>query len=155
MGLEIERRFLLKNDRWREYVRETRTLHQGYLSVEKERSIRVRITQGQAWLTLKGFISDVSRSEFEYPVPVEDAQAILETMCVFKVEKIRHIVEYQGIRFEIDEFAGSNAPLVLAELELPSEDARYPQPDWLGEEVTSDGRFTNAYLSKHPYASWK
>ncbi len=155
MGLEIERRFLLKNDRWREYVRETRTLHQGYLSVEKERSIRVRITQGQAWLTLKGFISDVSRSEFEYPVPVEDAQAILETMCVFKVEKIRHIVEYQGIRFEIDEFAGSNAPLVLAELELPSEDARYPQPDWLGEEVTADGRFTNAYLSKHPYASWK
>lgn len=155
MGLEIERRFLLKNDRWREYVRETRILHQGYLSVEKERSIRVRITQGQAWLTLKGFISDVSRSEFEYPVPVEDAQAILETMCVFKVEKIRHIVEYQGIRFEIDEFAGSNAPLVLAELELPSEDARYPQPDWLGEEVTADGRFTNAYLSKHPYASWK
>lgn len=152
--IEIERRFLLKNNNWRKQISHTQILHQGYLSVEKERTIRVRIIGNQAWLTLKGHISDLVRSEFEYEIPLADAQAILQTMCPFKVEKQRHHVLIDGFLFEIDEFSGENAPLILAELELPDEHSDYPQPEWLGEEITADGRFTNAYLSRHPYGTW-
>lgn len=153
-NIEIERRFLLNNDSWKAYVQQTIVLQQGYLSVEKERTIRVRISGNRAWLTLKGYISDVSRSEFEYEIPLSDAQTILQTMCPFKVEKHRHLVELEGYIFEIDEFFGENAPLVVCELELANEAANYPKPTWLGREITSDSRFTNAYLSKHPYGSW-
>lgn len=152
--IEIERRFLLKNDAWRAAVRETLILQQGYLSVEKERTIRVRIIGNRSWLTLKGYISDVTRSEFEYEIPFADAQTMMASMCPFRVEKHRHLVDFQGFVFEIDEFFGENAPLVVCELELANEQADYPKPDWLGEEITSDSRFTNAYLSKHPYSSW-
>lgn len=154
-NLEIERRFLLQNDTWRTLASPPILLKQGYLSVEKERTIRVRIVGEQAWLTIKGYISDVSRSEFEYPIPLADAENIMTNLCPFKMEKYRYTINYHEFIFEIDEFFGENAPLVVAELELPSEDAPYPKPDWLGEEITSDGRFTNAYLSKHPFATWK
>ena len=154
-NIEIERRFLLCNDSWRKSVCETLLLQQGYLSVEKDRTIRVRISGNRAWLTLKGHLSAISRHEFEYEIPLSDAQTMLASMCPFKVEKQRHIVDYQGFTFEIDEFFGENAPLILCELELLSETAEYPRPDWLGEEITSDGRFSNAYLSKHPFSTWK
>ena len=152
--LEIERRFLLRDDSWREHASAPQVLQQGYISVEKECTIRVRVTGNRAWLTLKGYISDVSRHEFEYEIPLADAQTMLATVCPFKIEKHRYMVEYEGFVFEIDEFFGDNAPLIVAELELPSEDTAYAKPDWLGEEITSDGRFTNAYLSKHPFGSW-
>lgn len=152
--IEIERRFLLRNDSWRQHAGEPQVLQQGYLSVEKECTIRVRIVGEQAWLTLKGYLSDVSRSEFEYPIPVEDARLMLAQLCPFKLEKHRYTVVYDGFVFEIDEFFGDNAPLVVAELELSDEDAPFPQPTWLGEEITSHGKFTNAYLSKHPYSTW-
>lgn len=153
-GIEIERRFLLKNDAWKAVAGAPCLMSQGYLSVEKERIIRLRIIGNRAWLTLKGYISDVSRSEFEYEIPVTDAQTMMETMCPFRLEKHRYEVNYQGFVFEIDEYFGDNAPLIVAELELPAEDTPFPRPDWLGEEITSDGRFTNAYLSKHPYSQW-
>lgn len=152
--VEIERRFLLRDETWRTSVSETMLLQQGYLSVEKERTIRIRICGNRAWLTLKGYLSDVSRSEFEYEIPLSDAQTMLASMCPFKVGKHRHIVHYQGFVFEIDEFFGENAPLVVCELELASEQSDYPRPSWLGEEITSDGRFSNAYLSKHPFGQW-
>lgn len=152
--IEIERRFLLKNEDWKALAKPPCLMSQGYLSVEKERIIRVRIMGNQAWLTLKGYISDVSRSEFEYEIPLADAQKMMDTMCPFRLEKYRYEVDYQGFVFEIDEYFGENAPLIVAELELPSEDAPFPRPDWLGEEITTDGRFTNAYLSKHPYSEW-
>lgn len=152
--MEIERRFLLKNDAWREQVLQTLCLQQGYLSVEKERTIRVRIHDARAWLTLKGYVSDVSRIEFEYEIPLADAQLMLQTMCRFQVRKQRHLVRFEGFLFEVDEFFGDNAPLILCELELPDEQACYPKPDWLGREITYDGRFTNAYLSQHPYGTW-
>ncbi|CRZ19361.1 CYTH domain-containing protein [Kingella kingae] len=152
--LEIERRFLLRDDSWREHASAPQVLQQGYISVEKECTIRVRVAGNRAWLTLKGYISDVSRHEFEYEIPLADAQTMLATVCPFKIEKHRYIVEHEGFVFEIDEFFGDNAPLIVAELELPSEDTAYAKPDWLGEEITSDGRFTNAYLSKHPFGSW-
>ncbi|WII93967.1 CYTH domain-containing protein [Kingella negevensis] len=154
-NIEIERRFLIKNDIWRQHASAPKSLQQGYINVEKERTIRVRIIGEQAWLTIKGYISDVSRSEFEYPIPLTDAQTMLATLCPFKVQKDRYLVQHNGFTFEIDEFFGDNAPLILAELELPSEETQYPTPDWLGEEITSDGRFTNAYLSKHPYSTWQ
>lgn len=152
--IEIERRFLLNNTQWRRFASTPQVLKQGYLSVEKERTIRIRIIADKAWLTLKGYISDISRSEFEYPIPLSDAHTMLDTMCPFVVEKNRYIVHYQNFTFEIDEFHGDNAPLVLAELELPNEHTPYPTPNWLGREITSDERFTNAYLSKHPYSTW-
>lgn len=154
MTVEIERRFLLKNDSWRTQAGAPKTLRQGYLSVEKERTIRVRIVGNQAWLTLKGYISDVSRSEFEYEIPLAHAEQMMATMCPFKLEKHRYEIEYGGFNFEIDEYFGDNAPLVVVELELPSESTPFACPDWLGEEITSDGTYTNAYLSKHPYSSW-
>ncbi|QMT31204.1 CYTH domain-containing protein [Alysiella filiformis] len=152
--IEIERRFLLKNDSWRQHASAPQILQQGYLSVEKACTMRVRIVGEQAWLTIKGYVSDVSRSEFEYPIPLNDAQMMLATLCPFKLEKHRYTVAYEGFVFEIDEFFGENAPLIVAELELPSEDAAFARPDWLGEEITSHGKFTNAYLSKHPYSTW-
>lgn len=155
MSIEIERRFLLKNDDWRRLASAPQTLQQGYLSVEKERTIRVRIVNDQAWLTLKGYISDVSRSEFEYDIPLVHAQTIMATMCPFKMEKKRYQVEFGGFTFEIDEYFGDNAPLIVAEIELPSEETPFAKPDWLGEEITSEGKFTNAYLSKHPYSTWE
>lgn len=155
MSLEIERRFLIENDDWKAYADAPLLLKQGYLSVEKERTIRVRIIGEQAWLTLKGYISDISRSEFEYEIPLQDAENIMDTMCPFKMEKRRYPVKWGGFVFEIDVFEGENAPLVVAEIELPSEDTVFDRPDWLGREITSDGMFTNAYLSKHPFSTWQ
>ena len=154
MTVEIERRFLLADDSWREAASEPLVLQQGYLSVEKERTIRVRIIGSQAWLTLKGYISDMTRSEFEYEIPLVHAQAMMADMCPFKMEKYRYRVEFEGFVYEIDKYLGDNAPLIVAEIELPSEDTEFPKPSWLGQEITSDGKFTNAYLSKHPYSSW-
>lgn len=153
-NIETERRFLIKNDSWKAHASSPKLMSQGYLSVEKERTIRVRIIGRQAWLTLKGYISDVTRSEFEYEIPLADAQAMMDTMCPFKLKKSRYEVVHEGFTFEIDEYFGENAPLIVAELELPSEDTLFPKPDWLGEEITSNGKYTNAYLSKHPYSTW-
>lgn len=154
MTVEIERRFLLANDGWKRLASAPKLMSQGYLSVEKERTVRVRIVGSRAWLTLKGYISDVSRSEFEYEIPLADARTMMETMCPFRLEKRRYEVEYQGFTFEIDEYSGDNAPLVVAELELPAENTPFARPDWLGREITADGKFTNAYLSRHPYSQW-
>lgn len=153
MAVEIERRFLVSNEAWRG-IAAPKLLYQAYLSVEKERTMRVRIVGDEAWLTLKGYISDVSRHEFEYPIPLQDALTITEQMCPFKMKKHRYCIEHQGHVFEVDEYFDDNAPLVVAEIELPSEDTEFEKPEWLGEEITHDGRFTNAYLSQHPYSTW-
>ncbi|MDO5687474.1 MAG: CYTH domain-containing protein [Neisseria sp.] len=155
MSVEIERRFLLKNDSWRSQITRSIIMQQGYLSVEKERTIRLRIIDDQAWLTIKGFISDVSRHEFEYPIALSDALTMMREMCPFVLQKTRHLVYVDDLLFEIDEYEGENAPLIVAELELPDENTPYSVPDWLGVEITADGRYSNAYLSKHPFATWK
>ena len=150
MATEIERRFRVKTDAW-QGLAEGRAYRQGYISVEAERTVRVRIVGEQAWLTLKSLISAVSRHEFEYEIPLADAQHMLATMCPFVVEKQRYKIPIAGLVWEVDVFSGANQGLVLAEVELPSEDTPFTRPSWLGDEVTLDGRFTNAYLSKHPY----
>lgn len=155
MPVEIERRFLIENDKWHQYADEPLLLKQAYLSVEKERTVRVRIVGQRAWLTLKGYISELSRSEFEYEIPLADAEKMMESMCPFKMEKWRYLVRWGSSLFEIDVFLGENAPLVVAEIELPDENADFDRPDWLGREITADGMFTNAYLSRHPFSSWK
>lgn len=154
MAVEIERRFLLANDTWRAHIRKSLLMRQGYLTVEKECTIRVRISGNDARLTIKGFISNVSRHEFEYPIPRADAESILANLCPFVLEKTRHFIDVDDVVFDIDEYGGENAPLIIAELELPAEDAPYPRPAWLGEEITADGRYTNAYLSRHPFSQW-
>ena len=154
MTVEIERRFLLANESWRKEAAAPRLLVQGYISVEKERTVRVRIDGENAWLTLKGYVSDITRSEFEYPVPVAHAREIFATMCPFRMEKRRYEIRAGGFTFEIDEYLGGNAPLIVAEIELPAEDTPFPRPAWLGREITGDGRYTNAYLSRHPYSEW-
>lgn len=153
MAMEIERRFRVANDGWRGLAEGVR-YRQGYLSVEKERTVRVRVVGEQAWLTLKGHVTDVSRHEFEYAIPLADAQTILDSMCPMVVDKLRHRIEHGGFVWEVDEFFGENAGLVMAEIELPAEDTPFAKPAWLGEEVTHDGRYTNAHLSKNPYTRW-
>jgi CYTH domain-containing protein len=153
MGTEIERRFHLANDDWRKLA-EGEWLKQGYLSVEAARTVRVRVKGDQAWLTLKSHISAVSRHEFEYPIPLADAETIIAAMCPMAVEKKRYRIPIGPHVWEVDEFFGQNAGLVLAEVELGSEEEAYERPQWLGEEVTHDPRYTNAYLSQHPWPTW-
>lgn len=153
MGLEIERRFLVANEHWRGLA-EGEWLKQGYLSVEKERTVRVRVKGDAAWLTLKSHISDVSRHEFEYPIPLADAETILAAMCPMLVEKKRYRIPREGLVWEVDEFFGENAGLIVAEVELVDEAQVYTRPYWLGEEVTHDPRYTNAHLSRHPWPTW-
>jgi len=154
MGMEIERRFLVNSDEWRK-LGDAREYRQGYLSVDPMRTVRVRVVGDQAWLTLKAKITDTSRHEFEYSIPRLDAQTILDAMCPMQVEKNRTRLQFAGNLWEVDEFSGANAGLVLAEIELPGEDTAFDKPEWLGEEVTADSRFTNAYLADHPYSTWK
>ena len=152
MGIEIERKFLVRGEAWRSA--NGQYLCQAYLSRDPARTVRVRIQGEQAWLTIKGRSSGATRAEFEYPIPIADAQALLQLADGPWIEKIRHRIPLDGMLWEVDEFLGDNTPLVVAEIELPSEDHPFEKPDWLGEEVTDDPRYTNSYLSQHPWPSW-
>ena len=153
MGREIERKFLVDGTGWRtgpgiEY-------RQGYLSSVKERTVRVRRAGEKAYLTVKGVNVGASRSEYEYEIPVSDANEMLEQLCPRPlVEKRRYRVEHAGLTWEIDEFSGENAGLVLAEVELTSEELEILRPPWVGKEVTDDPRYFNANLVEHPYQTW-
>jgi len=154
MGTEIERKFRVRDDRWREGVRGV-YYRQGYLQAERERTVRVRLAGNTGWLTIKGETRGVTRSEFEYPIPVEDATALLDGLCDQpQIEKYRYRVEHDGHVWEIDEFLGDNAGLVVAEIELASADERFSRPPWLGEEVSDDPRYFNANLVRHPWRDW-
>lgn len=156
MGIEIERKFLLQNEQWRRQSTSKTHLVQGYLCVNPEATVRIRIAAESAFLTLKGQRSNYSATEFEYPVPLEDAHQILKQMCLHSaVEKWRHIVKHQGHVWEIDEFLGANAGLYVAEIELESATAEFSRPEWLGEEVSHDPRYTNASLAQYPYSAWE
>lgn len=154
MGKEIEHKFLVTDDSWREA--EGRNYCQGYLSTDKERTVRVRIEENQARLTIKGITEGATRAEYEYPIPVADARAILDDLCLQPlIEKRRYKVNYHDMVWEIDEFTGDNAGLVVAEIELQYPEQAFDIPPWIGEEVTGDPRFYNANLVAHPYSRWK
>ena len=154
MPREIERKFLLKSDAWRSQVQQSREMRQGYLASGSNVSVRVRVAGDEAWLNIKagGFVA--SRQEYEYPLPLYEARELLALAEGPLIEKTRYFVEHGGRTWEIDEFHGDNSGLVVAELELESEDAAFPRPPWLGVEVTELRRYYNVCLVTHPYREW-
>ena len=154
MKIEIERKFLLKNDGWRAGA--TGVLYrQGYLCTDPGRTVRVRIGGDTAILAIKGAGDGIARAEFEYPLPPAEATLLLDTLCLKPlVEKVRYLVPFAGLTWEIDEFVGANAGLLMAEVELERVDQPVPLPPWIGMEVSGDPRYYNAYLTRHPYTTW-
>ena len=154
MGTEIERKFRVKEEgAWREA--EATRYRQGYLSTVKERTVRVRTINDQAYLTIKGITVGASRAEFEYEIPVADAEELLDNLCEKPlIEKNRYKVDVGGLVWEVDEFFGENQGLVIAEVELQREDQPFDKPEWVTEEVTEDPRYYNANLIENPYSSW-
>ena len=154
MGVEIERKFLLQCDAWRG-LGQAVLLRQGYLSSARERVVRVRIEGEQAMLTIKGANVGATRGEWEYPIPLADAVELLDGLCEQPlIEKVRHRIEHAGMVWEVDEFLGANAGLVVAEIELASEDQPFEKPEWIGAEVSGDARYYNANLIRHPFSQW-
>jgi adenylate cyclase len=155
MPVEIERKFLVAGDAWREAVRRREYFSQGYLAASERCSVRVRVGDGRAWLNLKGRLQGATRLEYEYEVPVAEANEMLDQLCALgRVEKWRHWVPYAGHEWEVDEFLGENAGLVVAELELADEAERFELPPWLGPEVTADLRYLNTSLASRPWCRW-
>ena len=156
MAFEIERKFLVKGDAWRGLAGPLR-IRQGYVATKDGTTVRVRVVGGEAFLTLKDHAVGLVRHEFEYPIPVEDAETILDMMCGNRVEKNRYRIPAKepGLVWEVDEFFGANAPLVTAEIELPDEKTVVELPDWIGLEVTNDHRYKNNNLAVHPFSEWK
>jgi adenylate cyclase len=155
MALEIERKFLLRSDEWRSAASSRVLMRQGYLSSGSRCSIRARIADDRAWLNLKAKRSGMTRLEFEYPIPVQDANEILAELCDGPlVEKYRHEIIIGRHVWEIDEFLGDNAGLIVAEIELRSEGEAFEHPSWLGQEVTSDERYYNFNLATLPFRLW-
>jgi adenylate cyclase len=152
MATEIERKFLVKGTPWRQGAG-TR-YSQGYLSREKERTVRVRVAGEKAFLTIKGLSRGASRAEFEYGIPVADAEQLLKLCDGPIIEKNRYVIEHAGATWEVDEFLGDNIGLVVAEIELKSEDQQFERPSWVGAEVTHEQRYFNSSLVTHPYAKW-
>ena len=152
MGEEIERKFMGKGFTWREA--KGATIRQGYLNSAKERSVRVRIIEDKAYLTIKGIAVGASRLEFEYEVPLKDAAELLEICEKPLIEKRRYRVLEGGFIWEVDEFFGENEGLIVAEVELESEDQAFHKPDWVGEEVTGDTHYFNSNLIRNPYTNW-
>jgi adenylate cyclase len=155
MAIEIERKFRLCNEGWREQIASSTLLRQGYLANTARASVRVRLAGSEGWLSVKAMTPGLARAEYEAAIAATDASEMLDRLCEGPlIEKWRHIVVHAGSKWEIDEFLGENAGLVVAELELPSEDAGFSRPDWLGSEVTQDERYYNFRLSQHPWRHW-
>jgi adenylate cyclase len=154
MAQEIERKFLPRSDAWRALARERVRMSQGYVARGDGVSVRVRIAGEAAWLNIKVGGLTASRLEFEYAVPVADARELLAHAAGPLIDKTRHLVDVEGFTFEVDEFHGANAGLVVAEVELDREDQPFPRPDWLGPDVTEHRRYYNVCLVEHPYSAW-
>lgn len=155
MAIEIERKFLPVSDAWRAAVTDSRRLVQGYIANTPRCSVRVRIAGEAAWLSLKSMDPGTTRHEFEYPVPCGDARQILAGLCEGPpLEKIRHRVPAGRHCYEVDEFLGDNAGLVIAEIELGAADETFDRPAWLGEEVTEEPRYYSFMLARMPFSGW-
>lgn len=154
MPVEIERKFLVCGDEWRKDVGGT-LLRQGYLNTGKGCIVRIRTAEDKAFLTIKGPTVGISRSEYEYEIPLNDANALLDSLAQQPIiEKVRYCLAREGHVWEVDEFLGDNAGLVLAEVELEDEAEHVDKPLWVGEEVTDDARYRNTALAKNPYSQW-
>jgi adenylate cyclase len=154
MAQEIERKFLVKGNAWKEGVQGIR-YRQGYLSSQAERTVRVREAGDKAYLTIKGLSAGASRSEYEYSIPLQDAREMLDTLCEQPlIDKVRYKIPHKGHIWEVDVFAAENSGLVVAEIELQSENETFELPDWVSDEVTYDARYFNSSLSKYPFRNW-
>lgn len=154
MAFEIERKFLVLSSEFR-HLAKPEVYVQGYITIQEDKVVRVRIAGAKAYVTFKSKVSNTRRNEFEYEIPVQDANAMLEIMCLpNKVEKLRYKILHEGNLWEVDEFKGTNEGLVVAEIELSSEEQSFTKPSWLGEEVTDDPRYLNAHLALKPYSTW-
>jgi adenylate cyclase len=154
MGTEIERKFLVISDEWRSLGSGV-AYAQGYLVTEVERTVRVRIAGTQGFITIKGATQGISRAEFEYEIPIEDARTLLENLCDRPwIQKTRYKIYADGLLWEVDEFAGENQGLILAEVELQAAEQAIALPAWIGAEVSHDSRYYNANLVKFPFSQW-
>jgi CYTH domain-containing protein len=152
MSTEIERKFLVVGNDWKSGTGVP--FSQGYLNADKQRTVRVRIAGNKGFLTIKGMTQGISRAEFEYEIPVADAEQLLKLCDGPLIQKVRYLVSYKGSLWEVDEFFGDNAGLVVAEIELESEAQLFERPDWVGKEVSDDVRYFNSSLAKHPFSQW-
>jgi adenylate cyclase len=154
VGHEIERKFLVKGEEYRA-LGTCEHYRQGYLRRAGPATVRIRIAGDRAYLTVKGPTEGYRRSEYEYPIPLEDARELLDTLCDRpQIEKRRYLVPHGAHTWEVDEFLGENSGLVVAEIELGAEDEPFELPAWVGEEVTADPRYRNAALALRPFKSW-
>ena len=155
MAKEVERKFLVKGDAWRTLAKGT-TYRQGYLNSAKERTVRVRTTDDKAYLTIKGITVGATRAEYEYELPYDEGKAMLDSLAEKPlIEKRRYKIPAGDLTWEIDEFLGNYTGLIVAEVELKSEDQAFARPVWLGDEVTGDPRYCNANLIKNPFTRWR
>ena len=154
MGTEIERKYLLNGDAWRSLAKGTK-YRQGYLNSRMERIVRVRTIDDKGYLTIKGITTGATRVEYEYDIPEADARAMLDDLCEKPlIEKNRYKIDFGGLTWEVDEFFGDNRGLIVAEVELESEDQCFEKPAWIGEEVTGDSKYFNSNLIINPYIKW-
>ena len=153
MGTEIERKFLVTDESWKSMAQPDYCC-QGYLNPDPHRTVRVRIMAGCGWLTVKGATLDNTRPEFEYPVPVNEAQSMMKLCQASLIEKNRYSIRFREQTWEIDEFLGENAGLLIAEIELQSPDQIIEKPPWLGAEVSDDPRYFNSQLAQNPFRRW-
>lgn len=153
MASEIERKFLVTGDTWNDGSSGVR-IAQGYLSLDPDRSVRVRLAGDEAWLTIKGRAEGITRAEFEYPIPPQDARALLEMCLPSVIDKTRHRIPFAGHVWEIDVFHGANDGLVIAEVELADESVIIDPPPWVGADVSSDFRYYNTSLATCPFGKW-
>jgi len=154
MSIEIERKFLITNDGWKSLVINSFFIKQGYLNLAPERTVRVRIKGSQAHITIKGKSKGISRAEFEYQIPLKEAEQLILLSEGALIEKVRHEVKYEGNLWEIDVFSGKNQGLIVAEIELASENQIFKIPDWIGKEVSDDTKYYNSNLVISPFLAW-
>jgi adenylate cyclase len=154
MAREIERKFLLRDDGWRPLAIRRRRMSQAYIARGDGLSVRVRISDDEAWLNIKSGGLEAARDEFEYTIPPADADALLARARAPAIEKTRHYVPHAGFEWEIDEFHGANEGLIVAEIELDDLAQSFPVPSWIGREVTAFERYYNVMLVDHPFAEW-
>lgn len=155
MAIEIERKFLVNKEKWNTVVKQEKSLfRQGYIVSDPEKTIRVRLTDTDAFLTIKGLTIGSSRPEFEYNIPQEDARHLLDNFCNSEISKIRYFIPHENKLWEVDQFLGQNEGLIVAEIELQSEDESFSLPDWVDKEVTVDKRYSNSNLAINPFKNW-
>jgi len=156
MAIEIERKFLVNQEAWAQLADkgEGKYYAQAYIHADPNKSIRIRISEGTAILAIKGSLTNLSRLEFEYEIPLDEAEMIMKSLCGAAVVKRRYIIHHTSMTWEVDVFEGENEGLIIAEIELEAEDQFLNLPPWVQEEVTDDPRYLNANLSKKPYATW-